>query len=435
VYLPGYEHRTDTGETKVYVGDYAVISRTGSTRKVEYLLKDRLGSVDAVANSTGAITETRGYDAFGKPRDGSWNDLTPAKIASTDTTPKGFTQHEHLNQLELIHMNGRVYDYGLGRFTGVDPFVQFPLNSQSLNPYSYILNNPLSGTDPTGYASHGSICAVGTSGNANGCISGAGPDLPTGKEDKIQNLIKTPKREEGALGGNGAQAGKCTGIEERGSEKDRPEKKQTKPKNASATNSEAEFDPLPIKHDTAMYDVSGMISDWLDDAIYLGKLKAYNPPDPRLDDAVIAHLKKAGDFIVLLDTAFLPAAGLETGIGIRGATTTAVMQTDHIVLGKAAYGLDQVVQKFGGRHLMNDPFWSANLLKALKNPNVRFTISLDGIPGANVLARVSRAIEVGSARGSIMGHATEWEIAQVSQHGRLSAVDFVIDGKLVQNPF
>jgi RHS repeat-associated protein len=152
VYLPGYEHRTDTGETKVYVGDYAVISKTGSTRKVEYLLKDRLGSVDAVASSAGAITETRGYDAFGKPRDGSWNDLSPAKIASTAVTPKGFTQHEHLNQLELIHMNGRVYDYGLGRFTGVDPFIQFPLNSQSLNPYSYILNNPLSGTDPTGYS-------------------------------------------------------------------------------------------------------------------------------------------------------------------------------------------------------------------------------------------------------------------------------------------
>ncbi len=152
VYLPGYEHRTDTGETKVYIGDYAVISRSGATRKVEYLLKDRLGSVDAVANASGSVIETRGYDAFGKPRNGTWNDLSPAKIQSTAVTPKGFTQHEHLNQLELIHMNGRAYDYNLGRFTGVDPFIQFPLNSQSLNPYSYILNNPLSGTDPTGYA-------------------------------------------------------------------------------------------------------------------------------------------------------------------------------------------------------------------------------------------------------------------------------------------
>jgi hypothetical protein len=50
-------------------------------------------------------------------------------------------------------MNGRAYDYQLGRFLSVDPIIQFPTNSQSLNPYSYILNNPLAGTDPTGYQS------------------------------------------------------------------------------------------------------------------------------------------------------------------------------------------------------------------------------------------------------------------------------------------
>ena len=48
-------------------------------------------------------------------------------------------------------MNGRVFDYNLGRFLSVDPFVQFPTNSQSWNPYSYLMNNPLSGTDPSGY--------------------------------------------------------------------------------------------------------------------------------------------------------------------------------------------------------------------------------------------------------------------------------------------
>jgi len=48
-------------------------------------------------------------------------------------------------------MNGRVYDYNLGRFLSVDPFIQSPGNSQSMNPYSYIMNNPLAGTDPSGY--------------------------------------------------------------------------------------------------------------------------------------------------------------------------------------------------------------------------------------------------------------------------------------------
>jgi hypothetical protein len=50
-------------------------------------------------------------------------------------------------------MNGRVYDYNLGRFLSVDPFIQDPGNSQSMNPYSYIMNNPLAGTDPSGYQS------------------------------------------------------------------------------------------------------------------------------------------------------------------------------------------------------------------------------------------------------------------------------------------
>ncbi|MEL7478919.1 MAG: RHS repeat-associated core domain-containing protein [Pseudomonadota bacterium] len=53
--------------------------------------------------------------------------------------------------IRLIHMNGRVYDYNLGRFMSVDPFIQAPGNSQSINPYSYIMNNPLAGVDPTGY--------------------------------------------------------------------------------------------------------------------------------------------------------------------------------------------------------------------------------------------------------------------------------------------
>ncbi|MBU2881780.1 hypothetical protein KO525_17685 [Psychrosphaera sp. B3R10] len=48
-------------------------------------------------------------------------------------------------------MNGRIYDYNLGRFMSVDPFIQAPTNTQSINPYSYIMNNPMAGTDPTGY--------------------------------------------------------------------------------------------------------------------------------------------------------------------------------------------------------------------------------------------------------------------------------------------
>lgn len=48
-------------------------------------------------------------------------------------------------------MGGRIYDPTLGRFLQADPFIQAPKNSQSYNRYSYVLNNPMSYTDPSGY--------------------------------------------------------------------------------------------------------------------------------------------------------------------------------------------------------------------------------------------------------------------------------------------
>ena len=48
-------------------------------------------------------------------------------------------------------MNGRIYDPLLGRFLSADTFIQAPMNLQSYNRYSYVLNNPLSLIDPTGF--------------------------------------------------------------------------------------------------------------------------------------------------------------------------------------------------------------------------------------------------------------------------------------------
>jgi RHS repeat-associated protein len=276
-----------------------VISKTGSTRKVEYLLKDRLGSVDAVANATGTVIETRGYDAFGKPRDGSWNDLNPAKIASTAVTPKGFTQHEHLNQLELIHMNGRAFDYNLGRFTGVDPFIQFPLNSQSLNPYSYIRNNPLSGTDPTGYKSeqilrHGSIC------NTNAC-SGAVDFPQDNKEDKgsvSSTRGNRTKRGDASETGNGRSTMSVFGADSRGANEDKPEQKEAgvpviEQINVSTKRSES-FDGENWR---SWYDITGRLGDWFRIARNLHMDSAYGSYAAGRG-AIPRHHEKAGWTIV-----------------------------------------------------------------------------------------------------------------------------------------
>lgn len=168
VYLDRFEDILAAGssapvESRAYFGDYAIFSRAanGSTT-VEYLLTDRLGSVDAVASASGTISEKRGYDAFGAPRNGStWANATPKRLTSIGATGRGYTAHEHLNSVELIHMKGRAYDYKVGRFLSVDPLIQFPNDSQSLNPYSYVMNNPLSWTDPSGFSACGiMVCPI-----------------------------------------------------------------------------------------------------------------------------------------------------------------------------------------------------------------------------------------------------------------------------------
>ena len=157
-------------QRKFYLGNYAVWTVEGGIGRLRYLHRDRLGSVIAASTSNGPVVPNsiRGFDAFGKPRDDDWDDSADG-LNRTDITTRGFTDHEHLNDVELIHMNGRVFDYNLGRFLSIDPFIQFPENSQSLNPYSYILNNPMSGTDPTGYIA--SICSRPSSTGSN-CSSG-----------------------------------------------------------------------------------------------------------------------------------------------------------------------------------------------------------------------------------------------------------------------
>lgn len=126
-----------------------VVSRTGNTDTVSIVLKDRLGStLDTIDGTT---IDRRSYDAFGAVRNGDMSDRTNGTLNLADTI-HGFTDHTHADDVALIHMGGRVYDYTLGRFLSVDPIIGNPANSQSLNPYSYLGNNPLSGTDPTGYA-------------------------------------------------------------------------------------------------------------------------------------------------------------------------------------------------------------------------------------------------------------------------------------------
>ena len=56
-----------------------------------------------------------------------------------------------LDQLQLVHLNGRVYDPLVARFVSADPEIQDPMHSQSYNRYTYVWNNPTNDVDPTGF--------------------------------------------------------------------------------------------------------------------------------------------------------------------------------------------------------------------------------------------------------------------------------------------
>jgi RHS repeat-associated protein len=166
-YVDKYYEVDSDGSWRAYLDDIAVLSYTPARQHLlHFTLRDRLGSATTMADQNGVVISRRYFDPFGKTTTQSPSasllenirrmtyDLDIAKMQDLDVTNKnrrGFTDHEHLNEQQLIHMNGRVYDYNLGRFMSVDPLIQAPTSTQSVNPYSYIMNNPLAGTDPTGY--------------------------------------------------------------------------------------------------------------------------------------------------------------------------------------------------------------------------------------------------------------------------------------------
>ena len=102
---------------------------------------DHLGSLTALYDDSRGKVHEASYDAWGKRTLGQ---------VSMPLVTRGYTGHEHLDELGLINMNGRLYDFNIGRFLSPDIFVQSPSNPQNYNRYSYCLNNPLKYTDPDG---------------------------------------------------------------------------------------------------------------------------------------------------------------------------------------------------------------------------------------------------------------------------------------------
>ena len=106
-----------------------------------YVLKDHLGSASVVTDASGATVGQQRYYPYGETR------LTAGNMF----TDKLFTGQREMAGLGIYDYNARFYSPTLGRFLSADTIVPDAANPQALNRYSYVNNNPMNHTDPSGH--------------------------------------------------------------------------------------------------------------------------------------------------------------------------------------------------------------------------------------------------------------------------------------------
>ncbi len=118
----------------------ALVARIGTGNAVAWYLTDRLGSVRALADNTGAVIDKITYDGFG-------NVLTETNPAASDRYK--FTGREFDATTGLQYNRARFYDPATGRWDSQDPL---GFDGGDANLYRYVRNNPTNDTDPGGLA-------------------------------------------------------------------------------------------------------------------------------------------------------------------------------------------------------------------------------------------------------------------------------------------
>ena len=130
----------------------AVAPTAAGVQNARFFLKDHLGSATAIVDEARQVLQRLSYDAWGRRRnpDGTADSWSSLGTIANNQDNSGYTGHETLDQLGLVHMNARLYDPITGRHVSADPTVPDPGDAQAFNRYSYVLNNALAFVDPTG---------------------------------------------------------------------------------------------------------------------------------------------------------------------------------------------------------------------------------------------------------------------------------------------
>lgn len=169
----GLEGHTLNGFALTLYDGRASVDRVGKAvvGNPQWLVPDQLGTPRIIADKTGSLSGIKRHDylPFGEELfAGTGGRATtqgfPANQAA-ESIRQQFTGYERDSDTGLDYTHARYYANSQGRFTSPDPFAASAklTDPQTLNRYTYVHNNPLVFTDPTGQAGMHAP-AIGSSG-------------------------------------------------------------------------------------------------------------------------------------------------------------------------------------------------------------------------------------------------------------------------------
>ena len=129
-------------EDYVYGGRRLLAAEVAGSERVRHFHLDHLGTPRLITGNGGARVAEKTYRPFG-------GKVSPA---TDDFEQLEFTGHER-DTPALDYMHARYYQTDLGRFLSVDPVLDVAASlpePRRWNRYTYVANNPVNATDPTG---------------------------------------------------------------------------------------------------------------------------------------------------------------------------------------------------------------------------------------------------------------------------------------------
>jgi len=143
-----------------------------------YFHHDQIGSTRLVTTSAGATQATYTFNPFGK------------LVASTGSlvNPLLYTAQYLDSETSLYYLRARYYDPSTGQFLSRDPATE-----STREPYGYVLESPLNGTDPAGLDSNLTVCNIPIIGSLGQSIGYCPGQQPGGGQLPIRGRPEPPK--------------------------------------------------------------------------------------------------------------------------------------------------------------------------------------------------------------------------------------------------